>query len=71
MIEFYQKNPNFVVTLDQLDNALQFPWSPALNDIHRQVIDRILEGPVVGLRSAEETMEEAIKEADKFLARYK
>lgn len=71
MIEFYQKNPNFVVTLDQLENALQFPWSPALNDIHRQVIDRILEGPVVGVRSAKETMQEAIKEADKFLARYK
>ena len=71
LLEFYEKNPNFTISLNQLKYAFKFPFSSALYDIQRQCIQPNLEAPVIGLSSAEKTMEEAVKEANKFLERYK
>ncbi len=70
MKDFLKANKNFAISYDQLQNAFQFPFSQALFDIQRQVIQPNLEAPVLGMKSVEAAMDDAIKEANKYLAKY-
>src|SRR5687768_2647790 len=56
MQAFYKENPNYKVALDQLQNAQKFPFSQGLFEIQREVIQPNLEGAVLNVRSAADTM---------------
>lgn len=49
MQSFYKDNPNYKVALDQLKHAQKFPFSPALFEIQREVIQPNLEAAVLGM----------------------
>lgn len=69
MVQFYQKYPNFTVSLKQLENAFQFPFSSALIEIQREYIQPNIEIPVLGMKSAEEVMKMIVKESNKAIAK--
>jgi sn-glycerol 3-phosphate transport system substrate-binding protein len=71
MQAFYRENPNYRVALDQLKHAQKFPFSPALYEIQREVIQPNLEAPVLGLRPAAETLAAAEAKANEILGKYK
>jgi len=68
MQKFYKENPNYRVAYDQLKYTFKMPFLPALVRFHREVIQPNLEAPVVGLRSIDETMTAAEKQANDILA---
>ena len=70
MQKFLKENKNFQVSYDQLQYAFKFPFSPALIDIQRDVIQPNLEAPVLGLKSTEEAMADAVQKSNKYLASY-
>jgi len=71
MQAFYKDNPNYKVALDQLRTAQKFPFSPALFEIQREVIQPNLEAPVLGLKTVAETMAAAEAKANELLGKYK
>ena len=54
---FYKENPNYKVALDQLKHAQRFPFSPALFEIQREVIQPNLEAAVLGMKTSAEIMQ--------------
>ena len=68
MQKFYTENPNYRVAYEQLKYAQRMPFTPALIRIQREVIQPNLEGPVIGLKTVEETMAAAEKAANDILA---
>jgi sn-glycerol 3-phosphate transport system substrate-binding protein len=71
MQAFYRENPNYKVALDQLQNAQKFPFSQGLFEIQREVIQPNLEGAVLNVRSAADTMATAEAKANEILSKYK
>lgn len=71
MQQFYKDNPNYRVALDQLRTAQKFPFSPALFEIQREVIQPNLEAPVLGLKTVSETLAAAEAKANELLGKYK
>lgn len=69
MKTFYGAQPDFRTALDQLQHAVRFPFSPALLEIERKIIQPRLEGPVSGHGSVEEVLAAATAEANTLLAR--
>jgi sn-glycerol 3-phosphate transport system substrate-binding protein len=56
---YYAAHPNDRVAVDQLAEAMPWPWSTSLFRIQRDVVEPRLEGAVLGNRPAHEAMEEA------------
>jgi sn-glycerol 3-phosphate transport system substrate-binding protein len=71
MQAFYRDNPNYKVALDQLRHAQKFPFSQGLFEIQREVIQPNLEGAVLNVKSAAETMAAAEAKANEILGKYK
>ncbi len=69
MKSFYAAQPDFRTALDQLRHAVRFPFSPALLEIERKVIQPSLEGPVSGHGSVAEVLAKAAAEAQVVLSR--
>ena len=63
MQALYDADPNYRVALDQLEHAVQFPFSRHLFEIQREHIQPTLERPVLGLESVEVSLGEASREA--------
>jgi sn-glycerol 3-phosphate transport system substrate-binding protein len=70
MQSFYKDNPNYKVALDQLRNAQRFPFSPALFDIQREVIQPNLEAAVLGTKTAADVMTAADQKANEIISKY-
>jgi sn-glycerol 3-phosphate transport system substrate-binding protein len=70
MQSFYKDNPNYKVALDQLRNAQRFPFSPALFDIQREVIQPNLEAAVLGSKTSAEIMTTADQKANEIIGKY-
>jgi len=70
MLDFFKANPNYKTAIDQLRTAHKFPYTPALIEIQREVIQPHLEAAVLGLKTAGEVMEAAEAKANEILARY-
>ena len=66
---FYEKNPNYTTAMDQLQYAVKFPFTPALLEIQRNLLQPQLEAPVVGKGEVGEILAKAQADADKILAR--
>jgi sn-glycerol 3-phosphate transport system substrate-binding protein len=71
MQAFYRDNPNYRVALDQLKHAQRFPFSPALFEIQREVIQPNLEAPVLGRGTPADTMAAAEAKANEIIGKYK
>jgi sn-glycerol 3-phosphate transport system substrate-binding protein len=56
---YYAAHPNDRVAVDQLTEAMRWPWSTSLFRVQRDVVEPRLEGAVLGQRPAHEAMEEA------------
>ena len=56
MQDFYKQNPNYKTAIDQLRTAQRFPFSPALFEIQREVIQPNLEAAVLGIKTSAEVM---------------
>jgi sn-glycerol 3-phosphate transport system substrate-binding protein len=69
MQDFYKQHPNYKTALDQLQHAQRFPFSPALFEIQREVIQPNLEAAVLGIKSAAEIMQAAEAKANEILSR--
>jgi sn-glycerol 3-phosphate transport system substrate-binding protein len=69
MQKFYEENPNYMIAYNQLQYAIRFPFSPVLFEIQREHIQPNLEGPVAGMRSAEEIIQAAVEGSNKALAK--
>jgi sn-glycerol 3-phosphate transport system substrate-binding protein len=70
MQAFYKDNPNYKVALDQLRTAQRFPFSPALFDIQREVIQPNLEAAVLGTKTSAEIMTTAEQKANEIIGKY-
>ena len=71
MQSFYKDNPNYKVALDQLKHAQKFPFSPALFEIQREVIQPNLEAAVLGMKTSADVMSAAETKANEIIGRYK
>ena len=60
---FFDQHPNFKVTLEQLQHAQPWPWSPQLFRVQREVVQPRLESAVLNRRDARRVMDEARKAA--------
>jgi sn-glycerol 3-phosphate transport system substrate-binding protein len=69
MQAFYRQNPNYKTAIDQLKTAQRFPYTPALIEIQREVIQPNLEAAVLGIKTAAEVMQTAEAKANEFLAK--
>ena len=69
MQAFYKQNPNYKTAIDQLRTAQRFPYTPALIEIQREVIQPNLEAAVLGIKTAAEVMQAAEAKANEFLAK--
>ncbi|GAI34543.1 unnamed protein product, partial [marine sediment metagenome] len=69
MAQFYQKNPNFKVSLGQLPYTFTYPFSSALIEIDYDIVVPNLLAPVIGLKSVEEAMEYMVEESNKCIAK--
>ena len=49
MQAFYRQNPNYKTAIDQHRTAQRFPYTPALIEIQREVIQPNLEAAVLGI----------------------
>ena len=67
---FYKDNPNYKVALDQLRTAQRFPFSPALFDIQREVIQPNLEAAVLGTKTSAEIVSAADQKANEIISKY-
>lgn len=67
--KFYEANPDYTTAMEQLEHAVKFPFTPALLEIQRNLIQPKLEAPVVGQGEVGEVLTEAQRAADKVLAR--
>lgn len=56
---FYAAHPNDRVAVDQLAEAMRWPWSSALFRIQRDIVEPRLEGAVLGNTPADRTIAEA------------
>jgi sn-glycerol 3-phosphate transport system substrate-binding protein len=70
MQAFYKQNPNYKTAIDQLRTAQRFPYTPALIEIQREVIQPNLEAAVLGIKTAAEIMQAAEARANEILAKY-
>jgi sn-glycerol 3-phosphate transport system substrate-binding protein len=70
MQSFYKDNPNYKVALDQLKTAQRFPFSPALFDIQREVIQPNLEAAVLGTKTSAEIMATAEQKANEIISKH-
>ena len=66
--QFYREQPNYKVAYDQLQHAVRFPFTPALFEIQREQIQNEIEAPLVGLRTIEETMAQAVRGTNALLS---
>lgn len=66
---FYAKNPNYQTSIDQLEVAVKFPFSPKLLELQRSVLQPSLERPVVTDADAKSVLTKAGVAADKLLSR--
>ena len=57
---FYDKHPNFKVTLDQLAHALPWPWAPELFRVQREAVQPRLEKAVLERSDARVMLAEAV-----------
>ncbi len=71
MQRFYRDHPNYKTAIDQLRHAQRFPFSSALFEIQREVIQPNLEAAVLGIKTAAEIMQAAEARANEILARSK
>lgn len=55
----YDQHPNDRVTIDQLEVAMPWPWSPRLFRIQREIVQPLLERAVLGNESARSVLERA------------
>ena len=69
MQAFYKQNPNYKTAIDQLRTAQRFPYTPALIEIQREVIQPNLEAAVLGIKTAAEIMQAAEAKANEILAK--
>ena len=69
MQAFYKQNPNYKTAIDQLRTAQRFPYTPALIEIQREVIQPNLEAAVLGIKTAAEVMQTAEAKANEILAK--
>ena len=69
MQAFYRQNPNYKTAIDQLKTAQRFPYTPALIEIQREVIQPNLEAAVLGIKTAAEIMQAAEAKANEILAK--
>jgi sn-glycerol 3-phosphate transport system substrate-binding protein len=69
MQAFYRQNPNYKTAIDQLKTAQRFPYTPALIEIQREVIQPNLEAAVLGIKTATEIMQAAEAKANEILAK--
>lgn len=69
MQAFYKENPNYKTAIDQLRTAQKFPFSPALIEIQREVIQPNLEAAVLGMKTAAEIMAAAEAKANEILSK--
>lgn len=60
---FYNKSPNDKVAMDQLANAMPWPWASSLFRVQRECVDPSLEEAVLGRRDAATILEEARRQA--------
>lgn len=70
MAQFYQKYPNFKISLEQLQHAFPWPFISPLYDI-RELVQTNLSAPVYGLDSAEGIVEMIVREGNKFIAEHR
>ena len=70
MQDFYRQNPNYKTAIDQLRTAQRFPFSPALFEIQREVIQPNLEAAVLGIKTSAEVMQAAEAKANEILGKY-
>ena len=69
MQAFYKQNPNYKTAIDQLKTAQRFPYTPALIEIQREVIQPNLEAAVLGIKTSAEIMQAAEAKANEILAK--
>ncbi len=69
MQQFYREQPNYRVAYDQLQYAVRFPFSPVLFEIQRDQIQNQIEAPLLGLKTAEETMAQSVRGSNALLKR--
>jgi len=69
MQAFYKENPNYKTAIDQLKTAQRFPFSAALIEIQREVIQPNLEAAVLGIKTAAEIMAAAEAKTNEILAK--
>src|SRR5258705_3477493 len=69
MQAFYKQNPNYKTAIDQLRTAQRFPYTPALIEIQREVIQPNLEAAVLGIKTAAEIMQAAEAKTNEILAK--
>jgi sn-glycerol 3-phosphate transport system substrate-binding protein len=60
---YYEKNPNDRVAMDQLKDAMAWPWAASLFRVQRECVDPRLEEAVLGRRDARTLLDEARKQA--------
>lgn len=60
---YYAKHPNDRVAVDQLGEAMPWPWSPSLFRVQRDVVEPRLEGAVLRDLPAKSAMEDARRAA--------
>lgn len=68
---FYEENPDYTTAMDQLQHAVKFPFTPALLEIQRDLLQPNLEGPVVGRGQPGEILDKAAQQTNTVLARQK
>lgn len=66
---FYDKHPDYRTAMDQLEHAVRFPFTPALLEIQRNLLQPRLEAPVVGEDLPGAVLEQAATQADRLLTR--
>ena len=68
MAEWYQKYPNYKVSVDQLQYAVTWPFFSGLYDT-RELVQANIDAPVLGLKSVKETVEMMVREVNKMVAK--
>jgi len=69
MKAFYVEHSNWRTTIDQLDHAVRFPFSPKLLEIQRDLLQPNLEKPVVTDATVESVLGKAEADANALLGR--
>ncbi len=69
MKDFMAKNPDYMTAMNQLEHAVRFPFTTALLEIQRNLLQPQLEAPVVGKGEVGEILTKAQADADKLLSR--